>query len=97
MLALESKHGGPRPNSGRKSTGGKRNEQGLNPLEQIIIQHTAEGLSIKVMADRIGLSFSSLETMRVRLFKRFKVTNSAQLVSVCYQKGILKVDSRGTD
>jgi len=62
-----------------------------NDLE--ILSLIANGYTSKQIAARLGYTLRSVETKRLRLERKLSVKNSAELVSVAYRTGLLKVSN----
>ena len=64
----------------------------LRPSEIEILGMIAEGYTSKEIATKTKYAFNSVETIRTMLFRKTKARNVANLVSICYQSGILKLN-----
>lgn len=60
----------------------------LTPREVEIVQLIAEGLSSKEMAERLGISFRTVETHRERILRKLHLRNTAEVVRFAITAGI---------
>ena len=63
----------------------------LNPIDIQLIHLVAEGLSTKLIADRLCKAEATIETYRCRLLHKMHVANSAQMIAVAFRIGILNL------
>jgi DNA-binding CsgD family transcriptional regulator len=66
----------------------------LNQINREIIQLTADGMSLKEIAAVTRMDYTTISTYRTRIIQMFGARNSANLVAICYNHGILKVPSQ---
>lgn len=65
----------------------------LTSLEMRVLQDIAKGKTIAEKADELGFNTRRVERIRNKLFQKFEVTNSPQLVIRAVQKGFLNPDN----
>lgn len=64
----------------------------INPdLELKIIQCLADGLSAKMISDKLCIYDKHIEYYKVFLLRKYKAVNSNNLVSIAYKQGILTI------
>lgn len=63
----------------------------LTPVEKEIIQLTANGLTIKAIADTLHHKEPTIETYRTNLLRKLQVTNAPQLIAYAFRNGILNI------
>ncbi len=63
----------------------------LTQHETRIVELLAEGLSIKQMQPQLGLTLSTVENYLRYVRLKLGAANTAHIVSIAYQKGILKI------
>ena len=79
----------------KKKRSSERDELDLLPIDHKIVEMTAQGKSLQEMAEIIGVrTLYAVRDIRLRLMQRLECQNSAQLIAVCYQRGILKVEDQ---
>lgn len=61
-----------------------------------IVSHLACGLNTIQIAEKMRHTASTVETYRTRMLKKHGAKNSAQMVSIAYQRGVLKIDEMKT-
>ncbi len=61
----------------------------INAVDRWIIEHLANGLTGKQIAESMHMTTLTIETYRTRLFKRLNLNNSCHLVAWAYRTGIL--------
>ena len=52
----------------------------ISPREKEVLDLVAQGLSTKLVADRLGISTRTVESHRINMLKKLKVGNTAELV-----------------
>ena len=62
---------------------------GLTLSERNVIRLLARGLSSKQIASEFGISFNTVNTYRRNMLKKSAVKNSAELVQLAYEQGII--------
>ena len=67
----------------------KPNNIGLSGREQQILQSIAQGATGKEIASRLKLSIRTVETYRVRLKRKLRARNIAELLTKARQQGVL--------
>lgn len=60
-------------------------------MEQAILELTADGLTAEEISESHNMSVAAVEGHRKMLMKKFKAKNAANLVSIAYQHGYLKI------
>lgn len=63
----------------------------LTKREYLILTMMAQGLIDKVMAHRLGISFATLKTHKLAMYRRLGAKNAPHAVALGYEKGILHV------
>jgi DNA-binding NarL/FixJ family response regulator len=61
----------------------------LTPREKEVLQLVAEGKSTKQVADKLGIGTRTVESHRVNMLKKMKVSNTAELVKKAIEMRIL--------
>jgi DNA-binding NarL/FixJ family response regulator len=61
----------------------------LTPREKEVLQLVAEGKSTKQVADKLGIGTRTVESHRVNMLKKMKVSNTAELVKKAIDMRIL--------
>lgn len=64
----------------------------LRQPEKEILGLIAEGYTTKEIAIKTKYAFNSVETIRGALLTKTKAKNTANLIAICYQSGILKLN-----
>lgn len=59
---------------------GEEEQVHITAREKEILQHVANGLSTKMIAEKLFLSSRTVETHRVNIMKKLKVSNTAELI-----------------
>lgn len=67
-----------------------RDDNGLTALDLRIITFISQGLGGQQIADKMGMSDTTVETYRGYIYKKLNARNSAHMVKICFEKGILK-------
>jgi len=76
-----------------RGTGKKdRADKQLTPREVEVLIATANGKSIKEMADELNITAATVQTYRVRIMEKLEIHNVAGLVKYALQKGYLPLD-----
>jgi len=75
-----------------RPAGKKVPEKQLTPREVEVLIATANGQSIKEMADTLNITTATVQTYRVRLMEKLETHNVAGLVRYALQKGYLPMD-----
>jgi DNA-binding NarL/FixJ family response regulator len=52
----------------------------MTPREKEVLQMVARGLSTKQIADKLEISIRTVESHRINMLKKFKVSNTAELI-----------------
>mgnify|MGYP002778195280 CR=1 FL=1 len=68
----------------------KRNEIRLTPREKEVIQLLADGLSTKLIADKLNVSEFTISNHRANLLRKLEAHNVAELVRMAVEKGLVK-------
>ncbi|MBR4596575.1 MAG: helix-turn-helix transcriptional regulator [Bacteroidales bacterium] len=63
--------------------------QELTDREMEIVPLLAAGLTSQQIADKVYLSLATIKWYRKRLLEKFQASNSAELVSILKEKGLL--------
>ena len=74
----------------RKRSGTKQG-LALTPRERQVMKMIAEGLSVRQVADRLGLSVKTVEAHKFNLMRKLDLHNRAQLVTYAIRKQIVKM------
>ena len=61
------------------------------PREREVLRLVWTGLSNREIADRLGISSRTIEAHRASLMKKLRVTNTAQLVRIAIEQGLIRV------
>lgn len=61
------------------------------PREREVLKLVWGGLSNREIADRLGISSRTIEAHRASLMKKLRVANTAQLVRIAIEQGLIKV------
>ena len=61
------------------------------PREREVLKMVWSGLSNREIADRLGISSRTIEAHRASLMKKLRVANTAQLVRIAIEQGLIKV------
>lgn len=61
------------------------------PREREVLKLVWTGYSNREIADRLGISARTIEAHRASLMKKLRVANTAQLVRVAIEQGLIKV------
>lgn len=64
-------------------------EAELTTRELEVLKLVADGLSTKQIADRLAISMRTVETHRINMLKKMKVSNSAELIRKCVEMGLI--------
>jgi DNA-binding NarL/FixJ family response regulator len=68
----------------------KEENSGLTTREKEILQYVADGLSTKLIADKLSISTRTVETHRVHIMKKLQVSNGAEMVKKGLEQKIIK-------
>lgn len=68
----------------------KEEHSELTAREKEILQYVADGLSTKLIADKLSISTRTVETHRVHIMKKFQVSNGAEMVKKGLEQKIIK-------
>src|SRR5690606_36990124 len=52
----------------------------VTPREKEVLQFVAKGVSTKQIADELGISIRTVESHRINMLKKLRVSNSAELI-----------------
>ena len=80
--SLQSRHTGPQKG---------RTTFLPTPREREVLKLVWTGYSNREIADRLGISARTIEAHRASLMKKLRVANTAQLVRVAIEHGLIKV------
>ncbi len=61
------------------------------PREREVLKLVWTGYSNREIADRLGISARTIEAHRASLMKKLRVANTAQLVRVAIEQGLIRV------
>jgi DNA-binding NarL/FixJ family response regulator len=61
------------------------------PREREVLRLVWGGLSNREIADQLGISSRTIEAHRASLMKKLRVANTAQLVRIAIEQGLIKV------
>ena len=61
----------------------------ISEREREILQYVAQGLSTKAIAEKLGLSTRTVEANRMKLMKKVKASNSAELIKKAIQNKVI--------
>lgn len=67
-----------------------KDDNSLNETDRKIIIMIADGLGGTQIADKMGMTDATIEVYRGKIYRKLKARNSAHMVMICFQKGILK-------
>ena len=67
-----------------------KNEQALTPREIEIIQYLCDGKSAKEVADKLSLSFRTIETHRNNILRKLGFNNTAEMIKFAVKQGIVE-------
>jgi DNA-binding NarL/FixJ family response regulator len=62
----------------------------ITAREKEILQYVADGLSTKLIADKLSISARTVETHRVHIMKKLQVSNGAEMVKKGLEQKIIK-------
>jgi DNA-binding NarL/FixJ family response regulator len=79
----------PRGPSGSRRT--ERPAFSPTPRESEVLRLVWTGYSNREIADQLGISSRTIEAHRASLMKKLRVGNTAQLVRVAIERGLIKV------
>jgi DNA-binding NarL/FixJ family response regulator len=68
----------------------KEEHSELTAREKEILQYVADGLSTKLIADKLSISTRTVETHRVHIMKKLLVSNGAEMVKKGLEQKIIK-------
>ena len=68
-----------------------RRPEDLTPREQQILQLIWRGLTNRTIASQLKISVKTVEAHRATMMKKMRVTNTAQLIKMAIQEGLLSV------
>jgi DNA-binding NarL/FixJ family response regulator len=77
-----------------RSYGGRTKSRTIfhpTPREREVLRLVWGGLSNREIADRLGISSRTIEAHRASLMKKLRVANTAQLVRIAIEQGLIKV------
>jgi DNA-binding NarL/FixJ family response regulator len=77
-----------------RSVGGRTRARTIfhpTPREREVLRLVWGGLSNREIADRLGISSRTIEAHRASLMKKLRVANTAQLVRIAIEQGLIKV------
>jgi DNA-binding NarL/FixJ family response regulator len=77
-----------------RSAGGRAKARTIfhpTPREREVLRLVWGGLSNREIADRLGISSRTIEAHRASLMKKLRVANTAQLVRIAIEQGLIKV------
>lgn len=69
----------------------RRRPEDFTPREQEILNLIWSGLKNQEMATRLKISIKTVEAHRATMMKKIRVTNTAQLLKVAIQDGLIHV------
>jgi two-component system response regulator NreC len=61
----------------------------ITPREKEVLELVSKGHSTKQIADQLGISIRTVESHRINMLKKMKVSNSAELVKRASELGML--------
>ncbi|WMJ72275.1 response regulator transcription factor [Cytophagaceae bacterium ABcell3] len=67
-----------------------KEEQNLSPREMEVLTLVADGLSTKLIADKLSISIRTVETHRLNIMKKLQVNNTAELVRKALEKNLIQ-------
>ncbi|HXA01501.1 MAG TPA: response regulator transcription factor [Cytophagaceae bacterium] len=68
----------------------KEEHSEITAREKEILQYVADGLSTKLIADKLSISTRTVETHRVHIMKKLQVSNGAEMVKKGLEQKIIK-------
>jgi DNA-binding NarL/FixJ family response regulator len=77
-----------------RSVGGRTKARTIfhpTPREREVLRLVWGGLSNREIADRLGISSRTIEAHRASLMKKLRVANTAQLVRIAIEQGLIRV------
>jgi DNA-binding NarL/FixJ family response regulator len=66
----------------------------LSPREKEVLELVATGKSTKQIADQLGISIRTVESHRINMLKKLKVSNSAELIRKALELKIIKLNAQ---
>ncbi|HEY8512462.1 MAG TPA: response regulator transcription factor [Cyclobacteriaceae bacterium] len=63
----------------------------VSPREKEVLDLVAHGMSTKQVADKLGISTRTVETHRINMLKKLKVSNTAELIRKAIELNIIKL------
>jgi DNA-binding NarL/FixJ family response regulator len=67
----------------------KSQNENLTEREKEVLKHVIKGLSAKMIGDELNISARTVETHKINLMKKLKVSNTAELVTKTLQEKLL--------
>lgn len=68
----------------------RKKETALTPREIEIIQHLCDGLAAKEVADKLNVSFRTIETHRNNILRKLGFNNTIELIKYAVKQGIVE-------
>ena len=65
----------------------------LTSRETLVLQHLANGLSSREVAKKLGISYYTVKSHRVRIKRRLGATTFAHAVAIALDEKLIKGDS----
>lgn len=72
----------------------RKDDSPLTDMEKQFIQLYSKGLSDKQIADKMHLSYSSMERYKYKIFEKFNVLTRQEMLIEAIKRGIVTVDKR---
>jgi len=94
LMARTKREPGRTASSSNRSHSGKIKSRTIfhpTPREREVLRLVWGGLSNREIADRLGISSRTIEAHRASLMKKLRVANTAQLVRIAIEQGLIKV------
>ena len=85
LTTPSEKTGGPHFNKPEQHSAVDR----LTPRELEVIQHLGEGMTAKECAEKMGISYSTIDNHKAKIMKKLDVRNVVQLVLLAIREGLV--------
>lgn len=67
-----------------------KNEHSLTKTEIKVLELIAQGLTSRLIGEALNITESTAQTHRRNMLRKLKVSNTQQMISWGYQRGLLK-------
>ncbi|MBD8083897.1 response regulator [Chryseobacterium caseinilyticum] len=66
----------------------KKTEENLTPKEREVLKFLSEGLSYKMVADRLGVSYSTINTHTKHIYEKLHISSLGEAISWYYKNNL---------